>query len=121
RDKDVEAIGRAVAPAMDAWILCGGPGTRGSTARELAARLLETVSTPRLADTVREGLDLARSLAHAGDRVVVFGSFTTVTSALEWLGEAAGPESTSPEMFGPEPAAQADRSDCARSGAHGHA
>ncbi|HEY2591182.1 MAG TPA: folylpolyglutamate synthase/dihydrofolate synthase family protein, partial [Steroidobacteraceae bacterium] len=39
RDKDVEAIGRVVAPAIDAWILCSGPATRGSTARELAARL----------------------------------------------------------------------------------
>jgi dihydrofolate synthase / folylpolyglutamate synthase len=121
RDKDVEAIGRAIAPAIDAWILCGAPGARGSTAGELAARLAGSVSTPRLVDTVREGLNLARSLAAAGDRVVVFGSFTTVTSALEWLGEAAGPESQSPEPSGPEPAAHASRSDRARSGAHGHA
>jgi dihydrofolate synthase/folylpolyglutamate synthase len=121
RDKDVEAIGRAIAPAIDDWIVCGAPGTRGSTARELAARLAGTIPTPRLADTVREGLNLARSLADAGDRVVVFGSFTTVTSALEWLGEAPGRESTRPEVSSPEPAAQAGRSDRARSGAHGHA
>jgi dihydrofolate synthase / folylpolyglutamate synthase len=120
RDKDVEAIGRAIAPRIDAWILCGAPGARGSTAHELAARLAGTVATPRLADTVREGLNLAHSLAHAGDRVVVFGSFTTVTSVLEWLGEGAA-KAMSPELCGPEHPAQAGRSDCARSGAHGHA
>lgn len=86
RDKDVEAVGRAVAPAIDAWIICGAPGPRGSTAPELAARLAATVSAPRLAASVAEGLRLARSLATAADRVVVFGSFTAVTSALEWLG-----------------------------------
>ena len=121
RDKDVEAIGRAIAPAIDAWIVCGAPGVRGSTASELAARLLGTVSTPSLADTVREGLNLARSRARVGDRVVVFGSFTTVTSALEWLGEAQGSEATRTDLSRPEPAAQAVRSDRARSGAHGHA
>jgi len=121
RDKDVEAIGRAIAPAIDEWIVCGAPGTRGSTASELAARLAGTVSTPRLTDTVREGLSLARSLAAAGDRVVVFGSFTTVTSALEWLDEVVATASTRPELSGPEPAAQPGRSDRARSGAHGHA
>ncbi|MGH8219717.1 MAG: bifunctional tetrahydrofolate synthase/dihydrofolate synthase [Steroidobacteraceae bacterium] len=85
-DKDVEAVGRAVAPAIDEWILCGTPGPRGSTATELAARLAGTVPAPRLAASVREGLNVARSLARSGDRVVVFGSFATVTSALEWLG-----------------------------------
>ncbi len=90
RDKDVEAVGRAVAPAIDEWILCAGEGPRSSTARELAERLKETVSAPRLAGSVGEGCALARSLARPGDRVVVFGSFVTITAALEWLGALAG-------------------------------
>jgi len=120
-DKDVEAIGRAIAPAIDAWILCGFSGPRGSTASELAARLAGSVSRPRLAASVGEGLSLARSLARAGDRVVVFGSFTTVTAALEWLGGTAGPKLQSAEAAGPESAGPAGRSDRPRSSAHGHA
>ncbi|MGH8260422.1 MAG: bifunctional tetrahydrofolate synthase/dihydrofolate synthase, partial [Steroidobacteraceae bacterium] len=85
RDKDVEAIGRVVAPLIQEWILCGVEGPRGSTAGELAARLAASVSGPRLADSVAAGCARARSLARAGDRVVVFGSFATVTAALEWL------------------------------------
>jgi hypothetical protein len=34
---------------------------------------------------VAEGCARARVLARPGDRVLVFGSFSTVTAALEWL------------------------------------
>ena len=101
RDKDVEAIGRAVAPMIDEWIVCGAPGARGSTVQELAARLAGAVSAPRLAGSVEEGLSLARSLAAAGDRVVVFGSFTAVTSALAWLGAVAPTGTLDPLMERP--------------------
>ena len=37
------------------------------------------------AASVAEGCALARALARPGDRVLVFGSFSTVTAALEWL------------------------------------
>lgn len=117
RDKDVEAVGRAVAPAIDEWIVCGAPGPRGSTARELAARLAGIVPAPRLAESVPEGLSLARSLAVGGDRVVVFGSFTTVTTALEWLGASATVE---PSM-GLASAGSANHLERGRSSAHGHA
>jgi dihydrofolate synthase / folylpolyglutamate synthase len=85
RDKDVEAIGRVVAPVIDEWIVCGTPGPRGSTAREVADRLAASVATPRLAESVAQGCELARAAARPGDRVIVFGSFVTVTAALEWL------------------------------------
>jgi dihydrofolate synthase/folylpolyglutamate synthase len=38
-----------------------------------------------LADSVADGCARARASARPGDRVVVFGSFVTVGSALEWL------------------------------------
>ncbi len=85
-DKDVEAIGRALATAIDEWIVCGVPGARGSTAAELAERLAATVRAPVLAESVSEGCERARSRARPGDRVVVFGSFAAVGSALRWLG-----------------------------------
>lgn len=86
RDKDVGAVGRAVEGVIDEWIVCGVPGPRGSTAAELAGRLAATVPAPRLASSVTEGCELARDRAQPGDRVVVFGSFAAVGSALKWLG-----------------------------------
>ncbi|MGB6452805.1 MAG: bifunctional tetrahydrofolate synthase/dihydrofolate synthase, partial [Steroidobacteraceae bacterium] len=52
RDKDVEAVGRAVASVIDEWIVCAVPGPRGSTAAELAARLAAAVQAPELAGSV---------------------------------------------------------------------
>jgi dihydrofolate synthase / folylpolyglutamate synthase len=37
------------------------------------------------APSVAAGCTRARALARPGDRVLVFGSFSTVTAALEWL------------------------------------
>ena len=91
RDKDVEAIGRELETLFDEWIVCGVPGPRGSTAAELAARLAATVKAPLLADAVSEGCEIARSRARPGDRIVVFGSFAAVGSALQWLGYTDDP------------------------------
>jgi len=85
-DKDAAAIARMLATVCDEWIVCALPGPRGSTARELARRLAGTVTAPLLADSVDEGCALARARAGPGDRVVVFGSFVTVGSALQWVG-----------------------------------
>ena len=86
RDKDAGAIGRALAGAVDEWILASLAGERGSTAAGLAARLKASVRAPVLADSVVAACELARARARPGDRVVVFGSFITVGAALEWLG-----------------------------------
>jgi dihydrofolate synthase / folylpolyglutamate synthase len=85
RDKDAAAIGRALASQVDEWILCTLPGVRGGTAAELAERLGAAIAPRILADSVAMGCALARERAVAGDRVVVFGSFATVSAALEWL------------------------------------
>jgi dihydrofolate synthase/folylpolyglutamate synthase len=87
RDKDVAGIGRAVAAQIDCWILCSLGGPRGSTAAELAERLAPLIpARAQLAMSVQEGCMLARAQARPGDRVLVFGSFPAVGSALEWLG-----------------------------------
>jgi dihydrofolate synthase / folylpolyglutamate synthase len=96
RDKDAAAIGRALQALIDEWILCSLPGPRGSTSSELAERLGATLCRPVLAASVSEGCELARARARSGDRVVVFGSFATVGSALEWLGYTHIDARTSP-------------------------
>jgi dihydrofolate synthase/folylpolyglutamate synthase len=87
RDKDVAGIGRALVAQIDCWVLCSLAAARGSTAAELASRL--TPASParvELALSVKDGCELARAQARPGDRVLVFGSFAAVGSALEWLG-----------------------------------
>jgi len=87
RDKDVAGIGAALAKQIDCWILCTLPGPRGSQASELASRLAPvSAALVELANSIAEGCALARAQARPGDRVLVFGSFPAVGSALEWLG-----------------------------------
>src|SRR5581483_5922541 len=82
-DKDAAAIGGELQGVIDEWIVCALPGARGSSAAETARRLGR--NPVLLADSVTEGCARARATARPGDRVVVFGSFLTVGSALEWL------------------------------------
>jgi dihydrofolate synthase / folylpolyglutamate synthase len=85
QDKDAAEIGRVLASCVDIWIACGLPGPRGGTAAELAARFGPGIRVAEQAASVADGCSAARKLAHPGDRVLVFGSFSTVTAALEWL------------------------------------
>jgi dihydrofolate synthase / folylpolyglutamate synthase len=84
-DKDAQAIGRALAPVIDRWIVCALPGPRGSGAAQLAARLAQPAEAIELATSVEAGCELARAAAQPGDRVVVCGSVYTVGPALQWL------------------------------------
>jgi dihydrofolate synthase/folylpolyglutamate synthase len=86
QDKDAGEIARVLAGCADVWIVCALPGPRGGTAAALAARMAQGIPVAEQADSVAEGCLRARTLARPGDRVLVFGSFVTVTAALEWLG-----------------------------------
>src|SRR5580658_649850 len=85
QDKDAAAIGRELAGSVDVWIACALPGPRGGSAAELAARFGPGIRVAEQLPGVADGCTLARKLARPGDRVLVFGSFSTVTAALEWL------------------------------------
>lgn len=84
QDKDAGEIARVLASSIEVWIACALPAPRGSSAAELASRLAPTVRVAELADSVATGCERATALARPGDRVLVFGSFSTVTAALEW-------------------------------------
>jgi len=84
-DKDAAAIGAALAGVIDRWIVCTLPGPRGTSAAELAARLVARAAPIELAGSVTAGCELARAQAQPGDRVVVCGSVYTVGPALQWL------------------------------------
>jgi dihydrofolate synthase / folylpolyglutamate synthase len=84
-DKDAPAIGAALAPVIDHWIVCTLPGARGVTAAQLAPRLVPDGASFELAASVAAGCELARDEAQRGDRIVVCGSVHAVGPALQWL------------------------------------
>lgn len=86
-DKDAAGVVAPLADLIDGWHLAGLAGPRGSTAKQLAARLCAGgVSQPMItchAD-VAAACRAAQDTAAAGGigRVLVFGSFVTVEQAL---------------------------------------
>lgn len=85
-DKDIEGIATALRTSFDAWIVVGLPSARAVPADELAQRLAKMGARIAKTDaTVADGCETAQTMARAGDRIVVFGSFLTVGPALEWL------------------------------------
>jgi dihydrofolate synthase/folylpolyglutamate synthase len=86
KDKDTAAIVRAVAPAVDEWLLVDSPGSRGMSAAELAERAFGAVAAKvSTIGALDAALQAAAARSRSGDRVVVFGSFHVVGPALEWL------------------------------------
>ena len=92
-DKDSEAIGQLLRPLVDHWILCTIHEPRGLPAEELARRM-NVGAAPgaasgdvqvELAGSTDGGFAAAKALALPGDRVIVFGGFNIVGSALRWL------------------------------------
>ncbi|HXH03473.1 MAG TPA: bifunctional tetrahydrofolate synthase/dihydrofolate synthase [Candidatus Competibacteraceae bacterium] len=87
-DKDAAAVAKLLAPRVDAWFTAGLSGPRGRSGGQLAAALaaaLEAVlgkAPLSVHETVAEACIAARAQAHAGDRILVFGSFHTVAEAL---------------------------------------
>jgi dihydrofolate synthase/folylpolyglutamate synthase len=88
-DKDLEGVSRAMMGAVDRWIVCSLPGPRGADAERLRAAVasqcadaaVETCPDPAAA------FARAKELARGDDRIVVFGSFYTVSGVMQ-TGEA---------------------------------
>lgn len=87
RDKDLAGVVRALAPHIALWHVAGLRGPRGASAEELARAVAATgVSAP-----VRQHADPAAALAAArgsareNDKILVFGSFLTVSEAIATL------------------------------------
>ncbi len=85
-DKDIEGIATALRNSFDSWIIVGLPSARAVPVDDLAERLAKMgAHIAKTAATVADGCEVAQTMARAGDRIVVFGSFLTVGPALEWL------------------------------------
>jgi dihydrofolate synthase/folylpolyglutamate synthase len=87
RDKDIAGVVRPLAARVTRWYLAALGGERGTTAAELAAILAaEGVTAPVfLHDSPSRAYDAAREEAGEGDKIVVFGSFLTVSEVMAHL------------------------------------
>ena len=93
-DKDIEGIVRILSTHIHHWIVAGLDSPRALPAVELAQRIASAgAAVSATAPTVAAACELARIEARAGDRVIVFGSFSTVGPALEWAASALQPVS----------------------------
>ena len=95
-DKDRPSVIRIVKPEIDHWFASGIPGARGTTTEEILASLVEggversaVTASENPVESLAKARDAARKmLADAPDRpvrIIVFGSFVTVTAVMEAL------------------------------------
>ncbi len=85
-DKAISEVIAALEGAVDEWYLASLDVPRGANANVLQAALKGQQGAPRSSfDSVTDALAAARQQAQSGDRIVIFGSFYTVTAALEVL------------------------------------
>jgi dihydrofolate synthase/folylpolyglutamate synthase len=84
RDKDAASFVRALAPAVSDWYPVGLRTDRASTADQLRARIesVAAIERIRVCHSPADALLLLRREALSGDRIVVCGSFYTVS---EWV------------------------------------
>ncbi|BAO44218.1 bifunctional tetrahydrofolate synthase/dihydrofolate synthase [Thiolapillus brandeum] len=85
RDKDVERVAGLMRDQVQDWHLAGIDDPRGLNAAELGQRLAVAGIKGRLHKGVTDAMQEVAGSAMEGDRVVVFGSFHTVTDALAFL------------------------------------
>ena len=86
-DKEPNGIIQPLLEHVDRWVAVTPKSPRAREATSLGNTIAALGNTPvRIANSIEEGLQIARDTASADDRVLVCGSFYTVGPALEWLG-----------------------------------
>lgn len=83
-DKDVAGVIAVLKPLVAQWFVAGLSGPRGGTAEALAEKLAaaDVTAVACFAD-VEEALKAARDVAGVDDKIIVFGSFYTVSEAMQ--------------------------------------
>nr|WP_067295159.1 bifunctional tetrahydrofolate synthase/dihydrofolate synthase [Marinobacterium profundum] len=86
-DKDVNGVLKALQPVAQCWHFAGLGGPRGQSAAALALRMrvLDPLAQCLTYSDVAEALAGVRAQVAAGDRVLIAGSFFTVSEALAKL------------------------------------
>ena len=86
-DKAVDQVIAAIAPLIDEWFTAGLDTGRGLGADLMAKAVIGLGSDVKLCQqkTVSEACERALARAEQGDRIIVFGSFVTVTEACDYF------------------------------------
>lgn len=81
-DKDIAGTLAPMLPLVRSWHLADLPAPRGATAAEIERYLLNSATTAPIHTyaNVTQACAAARATSHAGDCVVVYGSFQTVAA-----------------------------------------
>jgi dihydrofolate synthase/folylpolyglutamate synthase len=86
-DKSVEAVARAFGSLCKHWLCATSTGSRGQSGELIAGRIRDVESSARISsfESVEDAMTAAVSKSGADETILVFGSFTTVSSAARWL------------------------------------
>ncbi len=83
-DKDAATVSAVLRPVVAAWYCAGLTGARGQSGAQLAASAGLAGAVLSVHADVASACARAAALARAGDRIVVCGSFHTVSEALQY-------------------------------------
>ena len=84
-DKDMLDVVKIMSPVINEWFITGLPGPRGASAEELRRVMLEAGvdgANIHVCDGVADAFARAKREAAITDKILIFGSFVTVTAAL---------------------------------------
>lgn len=86
-DKSAEDVARVMAPVCKRWLCADTPGPRGQGGERLARRIRSVLPEAEVLvfGPVGDALQAALASAAGDETILVFGSFTTVAAAAEWL------------------------------------
>lgn len=86
-DKSAEKVALAMGHVCKRWLCAASPGVRGQTGERLAQRLASVLPDAEVSvfGTVGEAMKAALATAGENETILVFGSFTTVSAADNWL------------------------------------
>ncbi len=85
-DKDIDGVIAILKPLVSHWFVATISGPRGTSAETLAQRLAAAgITAITHCDQVAIALRLAREVAQVDDKILVFGSFFTVSEAMQTL------------------------------------
>jgi len=86
-DKDVEGIARVLDKCCKRWICADSPGNRGQTSGQLASRVQTALPEAEVnaVGTMDDAMEKAITTVAEDETILVFGSFTSVSTAANWL------------------------------------
>jgi len=86
-DKAVEATALALGSFCSRWVCADSTGSRGQSAQVLAGRIEAVLPAAKVdaGGSVEDAMASTLARVNADETILVFGSFTTVSSAANWL------------------------------------